>query len=145
MKGVIFDFNRTLYNPENDKLIEGATDVLNALRAKKYKLALLTKKIKEDRLNQIYKLGLESYFLHIQVAEENKTEKDFNICLNALRLKSRDVAVVGDRIKSEIALAKRLGMTTFWYKSGKFASELPKAGEEPDYIISNLEELIPYF
>ena len=142
IKGVIFDFNRTVYNPETDKLTEGLLELLIELKDKNYKLALLSKKTRPDRREQITNLGLDEYFIDIQVIEGGKTEENFVQTLNIMGLKSEEVLVVGDRIKSEIVLGNKVGMKTVWYQSGKFATESPEINmEKPDYIIKILKEI----
>lgn len=143
IKGIIFDFNRTIYNPDSDDLVEGANKLLDKLRERGYKLCLISKKSKDDKAKRISNLGLDKYFIDIQVIEGNKTEEHFNRCLKATSLNPGEMAVVGDRIKEEISLGNRMRMTTIWYKAGKFSTELPENEEEiPRYTITDLEEVI---
>jgi FMN phosphatase YigB (HAD superfamily) len=143
--GLIFDFKRTLFDPDTNKLIPGAINLLQNLKRRNYKLCLLTKKPQEGRLDQISQLGLDKYFLYIGIVEENKTEQDMQACLKAMSLSASEVAVVGDRIRSELALGKRMGMKTIWYQVGKFANELPlNSLEDPDHTITKLEDAAKY-
>lgn len=145
IKGIIFDFNRTIYNPELARINDGVINLLERLVNSGYKLCLLSKKTIRDRRKQISELGLDKYFINIQVIDGDKTEQNFERCIDVLSLDPSEIAVVGDRIKKEIYLGNHFGMTTIWYKSGKFSSELPqKPDEEPHYTITRLEEILQY-
>lgn len=145
IKGIIFDFNRTIYDPETSKLTSGALDLLDSLKNKGYKMCLLSKKTKEDRIELIIGSGLEKYFSDIRVIDGEKTLMDFERCARVMTLDNPEIAVVGDRIRSEITPGNKLGMRTIWYKSGKFSSETPRTPEEePTYTLTRLEELTDY-
>jgi len=145
IKGVIFDFNRTLYNPDTNALNEGALELLEKLASSGYKLCLLSKKSEEERKDKILRLGIEKYFIFIEVVEGEKTEKNFKKCLEIMALQSQKVAVIGDRIRSEIILGNQFGMRTIWYKVGKFAAELPRnKNENPNFVIDNLLDALKY-
>lgn len=142
MKAIIFDFNRTLYNPETDKLINGCLIVLKFFSQNK-KLALITTET-GDRQNKIGQLGIDKFFKIILPTRE-KTKKDFLKCCQFLGVKPKDVMVVGDRVRGEIAIGNKLGMFTVQFKNGKFAKELPENGFEiPKLIIKDLRELLKY-
>lgn len=139
IKGIIFDFNRTLYDPEKSGLYEGALNLLEKL-AKKYKLALISYGL-SDRKMLIRDLGIEKYFVKIIVVPEKKKEPLLE-CLLAFDCRPEETLVVGDRVKSEIKLANELGMVTCWLRRGKFAAERPtKPSEKPDFIIFSLSEV----
>lgn len=138
-RGIIFDFNRTLYNPENGKLMQGARKILEELRDK-YKLGLVSFG-EEERNAQILELGLNDYFSYITVVREKTTQTLLEFC-NRFGLKPEEVVIIGDRVKSEVTLGNSLGMTTVWLKSGKFSGEVPSGKtEEPDFTIENLEAI----
>jgi len=144
-KGIIFDFNRTIYDPDTNRLTEGAMDLLDCLHKKGYNLSLISKKTRPDRREQISRLGLDKYFHLILVIEGGKTEQDFQKCIKEMALSSEDVTVVGDRVKSEIYIGNKLGMTTVWFRSGKFMHSSPENKlQEPDHIITELAETIKY-
>lgn len=137
IKGIIFDFNRTLFDPKKNKLFKGVFDLLKKL-SKNYKLALISFGSKKEF---IYGLGLEKYFTKVLVVSEKKP-KYFKDCAKALDCKLNEILVVGDRVKSEIKIANELGMISVLLKKGKFASEPPQAlEEEPNFIIFSLLEI----
>ena len=146
IKGIIFDFNRTIYNPETEKLTEGARELLEKLRTAGYKLAMVTgAKEGTTRATLIKDLGLESLFDHVEVAENHKSEQNFKDCYEHLGLQPEEIAIVGDRVKREILIGNKLGMTTIRYKSGKFRDELPETEmEQPNHIIKRLKDVLDY-
>jgi FMN phosphatase YigB (HAD superfamily) len=137
-KAIIFDFNRTLYDPDSRALFEGVHDLLETLN-RHYHLFLMGKG-SIDRQNLITELGLGPYFEDIVVKEEKYLE-DFEF------LRSKHPAAeyysVGDRIKKEIKFSNLNGMKTIWFKNGKFAGEGPDLEiEQPWKTITNLQELL---
>jgi putative hydrolase of the HAD superfamily len=138
-KAIIFDFNRTLYDPDANQLMQGAENVLRALKQAEYKMFLIGKGT-EERTTLIRDLGLEVFFDEIIV----KDEKDFN---DFLRLKNQhpehEFYSVGDRVRKEIKYSNQVGCKTVWFKKGKFAVEEPvEAEEKPWRIIAELHELL---
>jgi FMN phosphatase YigB (HAD superfamily) len=145
IKGIIFDFNRTLYDPENDKLVDGAFDVLKTLSDKGYKMYLIGKKTVSDRLEKISELGIDKYFMDMVFVDVDKSVGDFVHAAKKMNLPYEEIAVVGDRIKSEIAVGNQAGMITIWYRNGKFSNEVPiSSTETPNYKIKRLEEIMQY-
>lgn len=144
IKGIIFDFNRTIYDPDIPGLTIGSTNLLEKLINDGYKMCLISKASSIERKDEISKLGLDKYFIDIQViVDGHKTEENFERCIQIMSLKPDEIAVVGDRIKKEIYLGNLFGMTTVWYKSGKFANELPDCDDEkPTFTISNLNDVL---
>lgn len=139
IKGIIFDFNRTLFDPESQRLFGGVATLLPKL-AKNYKLALLSTG-NESRKQLIKSLAMEKYFREILVVLEKK-EDHLTRLAEACKCQPQEILVVGDGIKSEIALAKSLGMRTVWLKKGVFANDEPAGGSErPDFVIFRLNEL----
>jgi len=145
IRGFIFDFNRTLYDPEKNELIAGVLEILKKLFDSGYKLCLLSKKANLDRRRQISQLGLDKYFIDILVTDGDKNESDFQVCVDLMSLRPEQIAVVGDRVNREIKIGNRLGMKTFWFKVGKFSNELPENKDnEPDYTIFKLDEIADF-
>lgn len=133
---IIFDYNRTLFNPESGKLYPGTIELLKMLY-KKYQLFLITKN-EPGRDQKITEFGIKEYFQDIAFVDK-KTIEIFKKLVN----ESESVMVVGDRVKDEIKIGNKLGYTTVWIRQGKFAKEYPVFPEEcPDYAIFNLNELL---
>ena len=141
MKAIIFDFNRTLYNPEAGAFTKGAIDTLDHLKAKGYLLFLIGKGTNE-RANLISELGLHRYFDEIIVKEE-KDLKDFKDLQK--KYPKADFYVFGDRVKKEIKYGNVCGFKTIWFQDGKFASELPEGPEEiPWETVNDFSEMEEY-
>ena len=131
---IILDYNRTLFNPEADRLYEGVRGVLKGLsRENELLLISMNEPGRNERLKE---LGIKNYFQKI-VFVENKTKEIFESLSQGLK----DVVVVGDRVRSEISLGRQLGFTTIWVRQGKFSGELPEESSEPDFIINDIREL----
>ncbi|MBI4036598.1 HAD family hydrolase [Candidatus Daviesbacteria bacterium] len=142
MKAIIFDFNRTLFDPESDKLIDGCKDVLRALS--KDRTLVLISNAADSREDLIHKLGIGDFFKKI-ILTKQKNKNDFISICQSLSISPSEVMVVGDRVKGEISIGNSLGMTTVQFLNGIFANELPSDEmEKPKIIITNLKELLKY-
>lgn len=139
---IIFDWKRTLYDPEAKNLIQGAQDVLNFIKTRGID-AVIIGKGGEEMYAEVDRLGVTHYFVDI-IFDEEKDEEQF-IPFVAMA-EAQNTHVVGDRVKAEIAIGNRLGATTVWVKQGPFATEEPeKDDEKPTHIVSSLQELHQLF
>lgn len=138
---VVFDFCRTLYDPDTERLIPGAKRVLGALVKRGFVLCVVTR-AKSSRRSLIYKFGIRKFFSRIVVSPE-KSERDFERIFRNKHFERYSSFVVGDRVRQEIFYGNRLGLQTIWLRHGKFADELPvDAREEPTYIIGQLKNIL---
>lgn len=139
MKGIVFDFNRTLYDPDANRVVPGVRKMLRMLK-KQYRLCLVTTE-QEGKRDILSKSKLASFFEHIECVNA-KTPDVFLRCSTYMRLKPNEIVVIGDRIRSEIIAGNKAGMVTVWLKKGKFAGKLPSSKlEEPNFVIQGLEKL----
>lgn len=139
IKGIIFDFNRTLYDPDNHRVFRGVRGLLGRLY-KKFSLSLVTTEA-VDRSYVLEGNKLVSFFKCIESVDE-KTPEIFLECCREMQLEPSEVVAVGDRIRGEIVAANKAGMKTIWLKRGKFANEFPENdNEKPNFIIADLKEL----
>ena len=141
IKRIIFDFNRTLYIPELQKIPEETIQLLKNLKNMGFSLALISiREAKREDIINTY--NLHSIFSILKFVDE-KTINIFKETLQSLKCNPDEVIVVGDRIKSEIKIANALGIKTIWYKQGKFSKELPvEKIEFPNWTIDNLSKMI---
>ena len=138
MKAIIFDFNRTLFDPDENKIEDDAFPLLELLKGKGCKLALLSVG-DEDRESQIQPIA--SFFDAIMIVSD-KSERCFLDIAQRLAVKPSDIIVIGDRIKREIVLGKKCGMMTIWLQRGKFSTEIPLTHrEQPDYVCTGLSDI----
>lgn len=134
IKGIIFDFRRTLYIPEIDAVPKENLDLLKELNLK---YAIIS-------VSPLYEIEpyLDTSLFEFIFSVDKKTASMFERIINNMNLEKDEVLVVGDRIKSEILGANKAGLKTVWLKQGKFADELPDYDEEqPNYTITSLNEL----
>jgi FMN phosphatase YigB (HAD superfamily) len=118
MKLIIFDWGRTLYNPETEALFPETKEILEYLLEKKYILAVVAlatagqTKI-DERLKIIEKENLTKYFRSIKFAVENK-DKMYEDTLQELSVLPRDTVIVDDRVRRGIRWGNNKGCTTVW-------------------------------
>lgn len=141
---IIFDWKRTLYDPEKRELLAGAQGVLDVFVARQPRLVLIGRGDAEMG-EEVDRLEVRRYFDDIQFVDD-KDEAVFGQYIDPGNPEA--TVVVGDRARKEIALGKTLGARAVWLRAGKFADELPRAeGPEPDAIIKDIRELpeLPLF
>lgn len=139
-KIIIFDFNRTIYDPEKQSLTPGIVDLLENLSQAEYGLHLVSMAA-DSRAELIKQLGIESFFTSITLCSQ-KTLKLFTEILDAASANPQHSYVVGDRVKKEIRLGNELGLRTIWFKNGRFAEEEPEHYfEQPTFTVSNINEI----
>lgn len=133
---VVFDFNRTLFDPDAEALFPEALKVLGGLRDAGVPLCLVCKG-GPDRRDLIERLGLPQFFERI-VVTERKGAENFQECKDL----HPDCAwvVVGDRLEEELRHGAACGMRTIWLQKGKFADEVP-ADVPCHHVIYSLAEL----
>lgn len=131
---IIFDYNRTLFDPETDALYPGVDAVLKNL-AMKNDLFLISRN-EPNRKDRFEKLGIGKYFKKILFVEK-KTKEIFKSLIQNLE----DTIIIGDRVREEISLGNQLGFITIWIKQGKFSGELPEKSKQPNYTINDIREL----
>lgn len=136
---IIFDWKRTLYDPDSKTLIEGAKSLLDFIKNKNIPLISVGKGGK-DMQGEIDRLRVRSYFKEIVFAEGQKDPQVFKKYISA---DPKKTVFIGDRVRSELEIGHKLGATTIWIKQGKFANEEPENEEQkPDYQIPSLSECI---
>ena len=123
---IVFDWKRTLYDPERRKLIYGAKNLLEKLR--NYKLILYGKGSKDEQ-KETKRLGVLKYFSSV-VFVSKKTKAILNI------IDPKSTVFIGDRRESEIKLANEIGAKSIWIKVGKFADEQSQV--QPTFTMGNI-------
>jgi FMN phosphatase YigB (HAD superfamily) len=143
MKTVIFDWKRTLYDPDNKILIPGAEELLTFLKQKNISLVLIGKGTQEMH-DEVERLGLKDYFNHIFFREG---AKDSHLFAQYIKKDSpKETIFIGDRVRSELAVGNNLGATTIWVKQGKFAREEPENENQiPTFTVPSLSSVKALF
>ena len=139
MPTVIFDYNRTIYDPDNDCLMPHAKQMLDDLKENRVKLFLIAKG-DDERKKKIEQLGLVPYFERI-IVNKSKSAEDYQSCKDTYP-EETDFFAVGDRVKEEIRHANSCGITTIWFRNGKFANEKSENDlEKPKFTVQSLKEV----
>ncbi len=145
------EFCKEVTNTVNTLEVKGAIlfpdtmDSINELKKIGYKLFLVTFGSREMQEKKIKILGLEKAFDEIIITENPRgKEKCFKEILTKYDLEPEQVLCVGDKIKDEIEVGKRLGMSTALMKHGRhyhfYKSEINK--EAPYLHITKVSDLL---
>jgi FMN phosphatase YigB (HAD superfamily) len=139
IQSVIFDWKRTLYNPDDKTLIDGGLEVLALLKQKNIPMVLIGKG-SNDMYAEVERLRIKEFFSDIIFREG---EKDSNIfAAYVSKTNPKETLFIGDRVRSELEVGNRLGATTIWVKQGKFAEEGSlHNGQKPTFVVNSLVEL----
>ena len=122
-------------------------DVLLQLVKKGVKLAIVTNGLLDKQWEKVLRLKIRHFFESIVVSgkQDTKSGKQSLIkhCLRELKVKPKEAAFVGDKLKTDILSANALGLTTVWFiASGRKAAEKPgKKLEIPDHTIHRMTDL----
>ncbi len=139
-KIIIFDFMRTLYNPEQNSLVDGARELLEKLSEKDFILFLISTE-STARAELIEKLEITQFFKKL-IFTPKKTSADVKRLQKHYPHDPKQSFVIGDRVRGEIKIGNLCGYQTIWIQNGKFKTEAPRnATEVPDYIVFNLQEI----
>jgi len=139
---IIFDWKRTLYDPDAKALIEGAQEILEYFKNKNTPMILVGKG-GDDMNAEVERLGVRKYFSDIIFAEG---EKDPNVYVPYIPKDDPTKAVfIGDRVRSELEIGNKLGASTIWVRQGKFAMEEPETElQKPTYTVQSLRECLAF-
>ena len=130
---ILFDFNRTLYDPETGELMVGAYDLLSALSSNGHVLHLISK-FEPERMESLQNLGIRNFFQSVSfVPDKSETMRKI------IESSQDTVLVVGDHLHGEIRIGNRLGARTVWLKRGRFSSLEPEGPEDQPW--ATIEEL----
>lgn len=140
MINIIFDWKRTLYDPDSKTLIDGATDLLGFIKGKNIPMVLVGKG-GDDMHGEVERLKVKAYFRKIVFAEGEKDPQVF--ATHVSKDDPKKTLFIGDRVRSELEIGNRLGAITIWVKQGKFGGEEPEnKQQEPDYTVASLNDCL---
>jgi len=143
-KGVIFCFNRTIFDPGARGLTEECKKLLEDLKTRGYKLCLFGR-TSDNRIKLICRLRLFELFEKILFALDDRIKEHFRDCLVDMDLEANEVFVVGTRVGREITVGKRMGMKTILFRSGRLISRLPvNQSHAADFITFDIRDLINF-
>jgi FMN phosphatase YigB (HAD superfamily) len=139
-KIIIWDFNRTLYNPDTGTLIENAKEIVRYGFESGYVNILFSKNtIGQTTVDQLLStFFLRAYFDAI-IENPEKNINHLTAQLENYHLDKSNSFFISDRAWTDIPIGNTLGLRTVWFQNGKFAHEKPRAKlEQPRYIINTL-------
>ena len=158
IKAILFDLGDTIIKEEGvtDEQITRTKlekvpyidEVLQQLKGK-YKLAVVTNTStsKEERIRLALRImGLEDYFdavvTSVDIGHEKPEEEIYCEALKRIRVKPIDAVMVGNRIKTDVLGANKLGIISVQLKwNNRYPEEVASPLEQPDYIINSLRQL----
>lgn len=136
---VIFDFNRTLFDPSIFALYQGVLPMLDEERATR-KLLLYSKK-GWDRKLLLDQLGISEHFTATYFVDR-KSVDNLRAILTEHGLRADECIMVGDMLTDEICVGSELGMTTIWFQQARFGSIIGQGvGCVPDHTVHSIPEL----
>ncbi len=135
---IIFDFNRTLFDPDSNRLVPGALRVLESLQQRGFKLYLISR-AGAARKKLIESLGIKKYFARV-TARKEKRFKDFAVIAGRKSVDVRESFVIGDQLDTEIAFGNRLGLTTIWINRERVC--LPEESEKSTFTVRRLDQVL---
>ena len=132
---IIFDYNRTIFDPDADNLYPGIFNLLQKLSAK-YELFLISRN-EPTRKKRLEKLNIKNYFKKILFID-----KKSKLIFKEIAGDEKNVIVIGDSISDEIKIGNQLGFATIRIKKGKFAGKIPKnKNEVARFEVADISEL----
>lgn len=136
---VVFDFNRTLFDPTVYALYNGVIPMLEELKRTR-RLMLFSKK-GWDRHLLLDTLGISAYFDSTHFVEQ-KSSKVLQGILASHGLNAADCIIVGDMLSEEICAGQELGMRTVWFRQSRFRfMSSPDVSCVPHHTVHSIAEL----
>jgi HAD superfamily hydrolase (TIGR01549 family) len=135
---------------QSAELIPGAAEMMQALKEKGYRLALVADGPAATFSNNLGPFGLydlfEVYAISGHLGCEKPDARMFHHAMAQLGIGTQDygrVVMVGNNLSRDIAGANVLGMISVWLDWGPRRSKIPaNAGEVPTHTIKNPYELV---
>lgn len=138
-RAVIFDFNRTLFDPTVYALYSGVVPMLEELKSTRT-LILFSRK-GWDRHVLLDTLGIRSYFDSAHFVEQKSAEVLKDI-LAPHGIAASDCVIVGDMLSEEICAGHELGMRTVWFRQSRFRfMSQPDVSCAPHHTVHSITEL----
>ncbi len=129
---------------QQTRLMDGALEVLDHLRSKRYELYLISNGFVEIQHEKLERTGLKSYFKKLyfseQVGAHKPAKQFFDYAIKSSNAVKKQSLVIGDNFEADIVGAKNAGIDQVYFSPHAIAESLPFT---PTYQIANLQELIP--
>jgi putative hydrolase of the HAD superfamily len=136
----------SVHREERMCLFPDALDVIDTLRARGVRLALVTNGAAEPQRAKIERFDLAHRFDHVQIEGEHgfgkPEERAYLHAMHALGVDAPATWMVGDNLEWEVTAPQRLGIYAIWFDGER--KGLPKdTGVRPDRVVRSLSELLP--
>lgn len=128
------------------KTVKGARRTLLALKQMGLKLGIITDGDPVKQWEKILRTEIEDYFDDVLISDfvgvKKPHPKIFQKALKKFEVEPHEAVMVGDRLYSDIYGAKSAGMTTIWFKYGKYANRELDYLKYADFQVRSLEEVV---
>ena len=136
----------TAYLDDQTSILPDAHHVLDVLRAKNFRLALITNGATAPQRAKIERFDLARRFHHVQIEQEagvgKPEEAAYRRAMSTLGVGAAETWMVGDNLEWEVAAPQRLGVFAVW--ADLHGKGLPAdSAVRPDMIIATLSDLLP--
>lgn len=125
-------------------MFEGAQAALERLSLR-YALYLVTSGDERTQRQKVSVLGIERFFKGVFFVDPSRGQSKLHAFGEILRREGghpRSFLSVGNRVDTDIAMAKEIGWDTCWVRTGEYAHMLPRTPlEKPDYEIPRIGDL----
>lgn len=141
MGHVIFDLNRTIYDPDTDTPLPYAEVLLGSLKELGWRQSLVSRN-EPGRGDILQRFGLARFFDAVVLVPQ-KNQALFEELVGSSRTLG-ETFVIGDYLHEEIRFGNQCGSLTVWLRRGKFANltvEVP--ADVPWRTVASLEEVMP--
>ena len=132
---------------ESITLYPGIKEVLENLKQKGVKLAVVTDAENGHAISRLKKVSLEKYFdvvISADMTGKRKPEPDsLLLALKKLGVRAEEAAIVGDSLRRDVEAGKRLGMFTVYAAYGdRNFFESRKGKEKADFVAKRPEDIL---
>lgn len=127
------------------RLIDGVSELMDYLKSKDIKIAVLTNGIFIDQANKLVKLKLDSFVDYLvtsdMCAADKPDPKIFKYLLNKMDVSENQVLMIGDDIVADIKGANDLGIKTMFLKNNSHKNVDMRLAK-PDYTATNHKSIL---
>ena len=139
--------------PDQKLLTEGTIELLDYLKSRFYKMAIITNGFSEVQRKKLETSGLNHYFTGVFISEEIKSPKPekaiFEHALTSMNARKSQSIMIGDDWEVDVIGASRFGMDAMYFRK----DSLKKADIQEEETIcrtkifktENLKELLSFF
>jgi putative hydrolase of the HAD superfamily len=130
---------------ENTIYIEPVVKKIHEKQSEQYELFLVTAGSMPTQKQKLEILKIDHLFqkiFYVDVSKGEKKSDSFTQIRDIKKTMPEAILNIGDRLDTDIAEAKALGMKTCWICNGEYSKLLPKNKfEEPDFKVTQVIEL----